>query len=69
MVTEGLPFGRLFYVQCHSESPVSSGENCILAMNWYSPNRHCEERSDAAIHEHHGTQAWIDTACGLAMTK
>ena len=29
---------------------------------------HGVERSDAAIHEHRNTRAWIATACGLAMT-
>ena len=34
----------------------------------HSPSRHCEERSDAVIHEHCSTRAWIATASGLAMT-
>ena len=38
-------------------------------MNRRSPIRHCEERSDAAIHEYRGTQTWIATAFGLAMTN
>ncbi|MCX7241762.1 MAG: hypothetical protein NTU86_15140 [Burkholderiales bacterium] len=29
--------------------------------------RHCEERSDAAVHA--GTKSWIATAFGLAMTR
>ena len=29
--------------------------------------RHCEERSDAAVHA--GMKSWIATAYGLAMTK
>jgi len=39
----------------------------ILHMDQEPGFRHCEERSDAAVHA--GTKSWIATAFGLAMTR
>ena len=57
-----------FSVQANLRSKLSEAAGTKRSLIEYDrTNRHCEERSDAAIHFATRT-SWIATACGLAMT-